>query len=293
MTESTKGWIAVVITLLIWASFLIVTRAAAAANLTPADVGLLRFLPAALLFAPVWLKRSPLPEGARPHHIITIALTGGFAFVFLLSSGLQFAPVADSGVFAPSMLPLYVAVLSYFWLGERFGPVRLTGFALILIGAVGIGGWEALTNAESGAWRGHLLISAASLLWGIYTVIFRKSGIEPVAAAAMICFWSALAFIALAVIMPLNIPETAPDTLALHIVMQGVLSGFVSTITYGYALSRIAPSKVAACAALVPILAALGGLVILGEPIGMVKWIGIGVVASGVLLASGVWRLKS
>ena len=129
--EKLLAWGAVAVTLLIWASFLVTTRAAVNARLGPADVGIIRFLPAALLFAPVWLRRSPLPPGARPVEIVTIALTGGFAFVCLLSWGLQYAPVADSGVFAPSMLPLYVAVLSFFLLGERFSRLRLIGFALI------------------------------------------------------------------------------------------------------------------------------------------------------------------
>ena len=290
--ETLLAWGAVALTLAIWASFLVVTRAAATARLSPVDVGLLRFLPAALLFAPVILRRSPLPPGARPVEVVTIALTGGFAFVGLLAWGLRYAPVADSGVFAPSMLPLYVALLSFLLLGERFSRLRLAGFALILAGALGVGGWEAVANAGSGAWRGHLLISAAAFLWACYTVAYRRSAIGPVDAAAMICFWSALAFLLLLPFVPSRIPDAPPSVLAVQVVMQGVLSGFVSTMTYGYALSRIAPSKVAACAALVPVLAALGGWLFLGEPIGAVKAAGIAVVALGVALASGALRAR-
>ncbi|QPH53936.1 DMT family transporter [Pontivivens ytuae] len=285
--DTLLAWGAVAVTLTIWASYLIVTRAAAAAQLGPVDVGILRFLPAALLFAPIWLRRSPIPPFATWREVVTVALTGGFAFVFLLSWGLQYAPVADSGVFAPSMLPLYVALLSFFVLGERFSRLRVIGFALILAGALGVGGWEALTNAASGSWRGHLLISAAAFLWACYTIAYRRSGIAPLDAAAMICFWSALAFIAMSFVMPLGLTTAPPDVLALQIVMQGVLSGFVSTFTYGYALSKLAPSRVAACAALVPVMAAIGGWLFLGEPVGIVKSIGIAIVATGVLLASG------
>jgi drug/metabolite transporter (DMT)-like permease len=63
-------------------------------------------------------------------------------------------------------------------------------------------------------------------------------------------------------------------------------------MTYGYALSRIAPSKVAACAALVPVMAAVGGWVFLGEQLGPAKAFGIAVVATGVLLASGAVRAR-
>lgn len=286
--QAVLAWGAVAVTLIIWASFLVATRAAATSQLSPADVGILRFLPAALLFAPVWLRRSPIPPGARWVEVITIGLVGGFAFVFLLSWGLQYAPVADGGVFAPSMLPLYVAALSFVFLGERFSKLRIVGFALILAGALGVGGWEALTNAQSGAWRGHLLISAGAMLWACYTVAYKRSTIGPVDAAAMICFWSSLAFLAMLPFIPSRIPETPPSALILQIVMQGGLSGFVSTMTYGYALSKIAPSKVAACAALVPVMAAIGGWIFLGEPISTAKAAGITIVALGVLLASGV-----
>jgi len=292
VNETVLAWAAVAVTMMIWASFLIVTRAAATAQLGPVDVGLLRFVPAALLFAPIWLRRSPLPPGARPIEIVTIALTGGFAFVFLLSWGMRYAPVADSGVFAPSMLPFHVAVLSFFLLGERFSRMRIAGFAMILAGALGIGGWDIVHNAGGGAWPGHLLFSLAAILWACYTVAYKRSNIKPVDAAAMICFWSSLAFLLLLLVMPSRIPATPPSTLALQVVMQGVLSGFVSTMTYGYALSRIAPSKVAACAALVPVMAAVGGWVFLGEQLGPAKAFGIAVVATGVLLASGAVRAR-
>ncbi|MGB0497665.1 MAG: EamA family transporter [Rubricella sp.] len=85
------------------------------------------------------------------------------------------------------------------------------------------------------------------------------------------------------------LPTLEAGTLAFQILMHGILSGVVSTFTYAYALRHIAASKVAACAALVPPLAALGGWVFLGEPIGWLKATGIALVAFGVLLASGAF----
>ena len=77
--------------------------------------------------------------------------------ILLLASGLRYAPVADAGVFAPSMLPIYVALLSRVWLGERFSRPQLVGFGLIIVGALAVGGWEAEHH-----WRQTHAVSFAS-----------------------------------------------------------------------------------------------------------------------------------
>jgi drug/metabolite transporter (DMT)-like permease len=281
------AWLAVAATMLIWASFLIVTRAAVGDRLGPVDVGLLRFLTATVVLAPVLWTHGVIPGNARPKHILTVALLGGFGFVTLLAAGMQYAPVADSVVFAPSMLPLYVAVLSVVLMGERFSRLRLIGFALILGGAVGIGGWEIISSSGSGTWRGHLLFTTGAFVWAVFTINYRQMGVGALPGAAFVCFWSALAFLALVPFAQVSILQIPTTTLTFHIVMQGTVSGVISTITYAYALQHIPASRVAACAALVPPIAAIGGWVFLAEPVTLFKGVGIAVVACGVALASG------
>jgi drug/metabolite transporter (DMT)-like permease len=281
------------LTVAIWAAYLVVTRSAAKRELGPAEIGLLRYAPAMLLFAPVWLRMGLKPKRTRWLHAAGVGLLGGFAFITLLSIGLRFAPVADSGVFAPSMLPLYVAVLSFLVLGERFTRTRLVGFALILVGALAVGGWEAVSNAADGAWRGHLLFLAASFCWGCYTILYRLSGMTPMEAGAVMALWSSFAFGAWALVAGVRFGAHEWQFLAFQVLMQGVLSGFVASFTYGYVVNVLGTSPAAASAALVPVLAAIGGLVFLGEPVSPAKWAGIVVVAAGVALASGALRLSA
>ena len=280
------AWIALAATVTIWASFLISTRAAVASPLGPIEVGLMRFGPATLLFLPVYLRHGLLPGGARPRDALLIAGCGGFAFILLLSNGLRFAPVADAGVFTPSMLPIYVALLSVVLLGDRFGRGQCLGFGLIVAGALAVGGWEALYGGAEGAWRGHLLFSAASMAWAVYTVAFRVSDLSALHAAALLCFWTFLGILVLAAIFGTRFGEVPVPTLSLQVFLQGVLSGFLATFTYGFAITRLGASRTASFAALVPILAALGGWAVLGEPLSWLKGVGIVVVATGVALAS-------
>ena len=64
-----RPWAAVVVTILIWASFLVVTRAAMTSRLGVTEVGLIRYGVGALFFLPVLLRRAfgraPCPSGRR------------------------------------------------------------------------------------------------------------------------------------------------------------------------------------------------------------------------------------
>ena len=286
-------------TILIWASFLVVTRSAMTYRLGSVEVGLLRFGIGALLFLPViFWRRDRLDPGrwarARVADLVAIPLFGGIFFLLLLAAGLRIAPVADSGVFAPGMLPLYVALLSALLLGERFTGLRRVGFVLIVAGALGVGGWEAPRSTRTprcsgvpGAWRGHLLFTGASLSWAVYTVAFRRSGLDALSGAALLTIGAGCGFALLALVRGVDYSVLPPGALALQVVFQGLLSGFAATFTYFYAVEHIGASRSAACAALVPVLAALGGWVFLAEPIGAGKAAGIVLVAAGVVLASG------
>ncbi|UPH70436.1 DMT family transporter [Abyssibius alkaniclasticus] len=275
------------LTLAIWASFLVSARAAVGQSFGPIEVGLMRFGTAAILFAPVLLRHGILPRGQNWLDVVLIAFIGGFVFVLLLVGGLSFAPVADSGIFAPSMLPVWVAGMSAVFLAEKFSRARLLGLGLIVFGALAVGGYEAIIQAEDGRWRGHLLFLGASGCWAAYTVRFRARALPVVPAAAMMVFWSALAFLVAGLVKGMDFSGIPPQTLALQILLQGVFSGFLATFTYLFCVQHFGAAKTAAFGALVPVLAALGAWVFLAEPIGIFKTIGILVVCTGVALASG------
>ncbi|MXU66257.1 DMT family transporter [Oceanomicrobium pacificus] len=281
------AWGALAVTISIWAGFLVMTRAATGIALGPVEVGLMRFGIPALLFAPLLWRKGLLPDGANLTDMVLIALGGGFLFVWLLTTGLRFAPVADSGVFGPSLLPVFVALLSALFLQERIDGLRRTGFVIILAGALLVGGWQAVAGAEPGAWRGHLLFIGASFTWAVYLVRFRFSGMGAKEAAAMIAFWSTLAFLLAALVTGTRFAEVPVPTLLFQFAFHGLLSGFLAAITIGYAVRHLGASTAAAFAALVPVLAALGGWVFLGEPVSALKALGIVAVSVGVALAAG------
>ena len=284
--------LALIATIIIWASYLVVTRLGVTGKLGWVDLGLLRSGTAALVFLPYTLKNGLFPGRTTVKDIAFISGFGGFAFVFFLATGLQFAPVADSGVFTPSMLAVWVAVLSVLFVGARYTHRQVFGLVTIIAGALFLGGGAALLGAGDGAWRGHLLFLCASASWAAYTVRFRASELTALQATVLMATWATLFFVVCAVFTGIRIQTLSADQLAVQ-VTQGVAAGVVANFTFLYAVRTLGAPLTAAAAAFVPVLAALGGWYFLGEPVSIWQGAGVLVAAIGVALASGYFDQRS
>ena len=273
---------------LIWASFLIVTRFAVQGSFTVAELLLLRLLPALLLLAPVMWRDGVLPRGLSWPRVLMIIVGAGIGFPAIVMAGLQFAPASDAGALAPGMLPFWTALVAAAMLGEVPGPRRKVGLGLILAGAMMVGLWQVVIDSEGGAWRGHLCFLIASALWAVYTVVFRQSELTPAHALAIGTFWSAVA--GLPVLLWIGVPFEGAGAQAIVVMalLQGVIMGVLSLLLYGHAVQVLGAAETGAFGALVPILALVGGAVFLGEEVSALKVAGVMLVAVGVFMASGI-----
>ena len=122
---------------------------------------------------------------------------------------------------------------------------------LVLIGALAVGGFEAISNAQSGAWRGHLLFLTASCCWAAYTVRFNWASLDPVDGAILLLGWSAIAFSVGLLVFGTTLTTLPTPILALQL-FQGFMAGFVANFTYLYAVRALGSAIAAAAAAMVP-----------------------------------------
>jgi drug/metabolite transporter (DMT)-like permease len=286
------GWAAAFATVLIWALWMVGTRHAVTHSLPPAAIGLLRFGVPALLLAPFWwraLARLRDPAG-RPAALVALGLLGsGAPFFLTVATGMRYAPAAEIGALLPGTMPLFVALIGWGFLGERIAPARALGFALVGLGVVLIGG-AGLIDLGGGAWRGHLLLLAGALQWGIYTHAYRASGLKPLEAAGCVALASVL------ILLPAGAPALAAAAgsglagpVLVQAVLQGLLSGVAGMVLYGVAIDRLGASRAAALSPLGPVLAALLGVPLLGDVPGLVAGLGLAASAAGVALASGAF----
>lgn len=279
--------LAALFTVAIWANFLISTGAVVQSGLGIIEVGLLRSVACTAALLPVLWRMGVYPKGLPFGRFLVMTVGAGIGFMALMPLGFQFAPAGSSGVFAPGLLPLWVAGLSMIFLGEKIGVVRLAGFALIAVGVLAVGGLDALKAGADGAWKGYILFASASFGFSCYAVAQRGSGLSALEATALISVWTLPAALLGALIFGADFSGVPVELIAWTAFAQ-VASGVVSILAYTFAIIRLGPSRASAFMALTPAVVALAAETVLGEAGNPLVWVGVAVVSVGVLVASGV-----
>lgn len=283
------GVLAALATVTIWAAFLIGTRFAVSGNLTVDEVLVLRLVPAFLIMIPLMLKLGVIIKGQSIFSVLMIALGATAVFPYLISTGVYYAPASDAGALAPGMLPFWTALFAFLITGEKPSKIRLIGLIVILLGALLVGSYSILSSSGQNTWKGHFLFLTGAGMWSVYSVYFRQSGIDPLTGLVFGLFWGT------AVVIPLlflfgDVSFAKATTFDIYsmIILQGLLIAILAMLLYNFSIRQLGPAQTAAFGALTPILALVGGFVFLGEPITLLKSIGIFIVAVGVVLASGI-----
>ncbi|HEX4859258.1 MAG TPA: DMT family transporter [Usitatibacteraceae bacterium] len=274
----------------IWVGWILLTRFGVTTSLSPYDIAALRFACAGVLLLPVIFRRGWGLDKVGPGRWLLIVSCAGVPYVLIASSGLQFAPAAHAGALIPGTMPLWTALLAIAFLKERIDPARRWGLALIPLGIFIFLG-SALFDLDSGHWRGHLLFIAAAMCWATFTVAMRaasQSGFSPLHAAAVVSVIGAAAYLPVyALLLPHRIGDAPLDAILIQTIYQGILVSIVSLFAYARAVAILGASLGASFASLVPVLAMLSAIPLLGEWPRPIDYLGIGAVTIGVLLSSG------
>ena len=283
------GLLAAVATVLIWTSFMLITRFAVQSTFTVEEILILRLLPAFLVMSPLMLKLGVLPRGQSWPKALILMLGASAISPFLISSGLGYAPASDGGALAPGMLPFWTAIAAYFITGEQPGIPRRIGLAMILIGAIMVGLLQVLDGAGTGVWKGHLFFLAGSGVWAVHSVFFKQSGISPMHGLIIGIFWGTLIITPLLFLSgKVSFRSAETDDLIMMIVLQSFIMSILAMLLFTYAVQLLGAAQTAAFGALIPVLALLGGVVFLGEVVTPFKLGGVVLVMLGVFLASGI-----
>jgi len=294
LKRSYLGVFVALITVSIWAVFIVATRFSVSTNFTVEEVLILRLVPSTLIMAPFMIKYDLIPRGLSWLKAGMLMIGASAIFPYIVSSGLSFAPASDGGVLAPGMLPFWTALAAFFILGEKLDQVRRTGLLIILIGALMVGLWQIIFNSDEGVWRGHILFLIGSGLFAIYSVIFRQSGLTPLHGLLIGLFWGTL-FITPILLLTgkVTFHDVSAFDIGITIFIQSLVIGILATILFNYGVRLIGASEMGAFGALTPILAMMGGILFLNESVPAIKMAGIFLVAIGVFLASGILEQKN
>jgi drug/metabolite transporter (DMT)-like permease len=292
------GGLCAAVVLVIWTSFILVARSSVRHTLTPFDIAWLRFVFSGLLAAAVAGWRWPrlvagLGGGTRQALVrgAALAALAGVGYCMLAYSGFFYAPVAHAAVLLPGSLPLWTAVLSTLWLGERLGWTRGAGLALIAGGGLLVGGqslWHAFDGGQT--WIGDLLFLCASLAWASYGVLcrhWRIGAVDATLAIALGCGVSYVPLYGLAVLMggvTSHLSAAPAGEIAFQAVYQGGFAMIVAGLAFTQVVQTFGPLRTTMLTALVPPLAALAAVPLLGEPLGLAAVGGLLCVSLGLLV---------
>ena len=284
------GYLAAGVTVLIWASWLVVTRHSASIHLGTIELGLFRFGIPAVALAPVWWRHGVLPKSVPLHVLAVMVLGSGALFFQVTAHGIHAAEAGFSGVLLGGAMPFATAVIGILIFRNRLDSTRYLGLAAIFCGTLTLLLPHLLQGGSD--WNGVLMILAGATLWGAYTHAFKTSGLSPLHASAVIAFWSFAVHLALAAIHGVDFSQVSLTESGLQLMSQGVLSGLVATFTYGVAVRSLGGIQAAAFTALTPVLAVCGGAAILGEQAGISLYVAAALTCVGVVLSTGLLSRK-
>lgn len=284
------GYAGAIVTVLIWATWVLATRHTAETPLGTIDIGLIRYGVPAILLAPVWLRTGLLPKGVPLTLVIVMVAGAGALFFQVTAAALHTTPAAPGGILLGGSMPLATALIGILLFRERPDRMRLAGLGAIVCGVVIL---LAASMSKSGmSMTGFLLLPLGAILWAGFTHAFRRSNLTALEGAAVIAIWSFLIHLILAFFFGTHLAEASLPDLALQITSQGILSGLIATFAYGTAIRALGGSQAAAFTAITPVLATLGGAIFLGESFGMAEITAALVVGAGVALSTGILSPK-
>ena len=272
------------------------TRYGVTTSLSPYDLVALRFAFAGLVLLPVVIKRGLGLRQVGVKKWLVIVCCAGVPYVLVASTGLQFAPAAHAGALIPGTMPLWAALLAVFFLKEHIESTRRAGLFLIPIGIAVILG-SGLVDFTSGQWRGHLLFLLAAMTWASFTVAMRsasQSGFDALHAAAVVSVVGAVVYLPIYALWLQHNIATAPiSAIVIQTIYQGLFVSIVSLFAYTRAVMILGASLGSSFASLVPVLAMLCAIPMLGEWPKPMDFVGIAAITTGVFLSSGAFQALS
>jgi drug/metabolite transporter (DMT)-like permease len=218
--------------------------------------------------------------------ILIASLAGNLGYQILAAYGMESVPASWTGLIF-GLEPVFIALFAVLLAGDRLTPWLIGGIFVSMLGTAALMLGSSMTPEGNVSLFGLMLVTLSTMGWGIYTVVIRpvakRYGAVPVACLAMAL--SALP-------MPLFVGAEFPETLAamdqtawLAVGFVVIFGTFLATSAWNYALGHMESSIAGVFLYVQPVVAALGGILLLGENLTWPLVLGGALIISGVAIA--------
>lgn len=196
---------------------------------------------------------APTGAGNWPSAIALFVYAAGFSFAYISLSAATGALLLFGAVQA--------TMIGYgIWMGERLRSLQLVGLVLALAGLVGL----LMPGLAAPPLAGSMLMLTAGVAWGIYS-LRGKGGGDPTGITAGNFLRAVPIAAALSLIMWRSMSVDAAGVG--YAVASGALASGLGYAVWYTALPALKAAHAATVQLSVPVLAALGGIALLGEPL--------------------------
>ncbi len=254
------------------------------------------------IFTLHWLRRpaDEAPMSRSTHKLIFLeSFLGNFLFSICMLFGVSLTSAVSAGVIM-STIPAVVALMSWVFLRERVG-LRVWG--AVVCGALGIAllslskselpthtaSASTADLAKDHSWLGNALVFAAVLCEAAYAVIGKKltGTLSPKRITALINLWG------FALMTPLGLYAAwgfafaqVPGSSWLLLIFYALAASVWTVWLWMTGLRHVPASHAGIFTVMLPISAAIVGVVVLGEPMGSMQISAFAIALAGVLLAT-------
>ena len=284
-TSAPVGYIWMSIAVLIWASWLVLTSSGRVTELATIDLAGFRALIPTVLLAPIlWRQRREIARLGITRCLLLSAY--GAPFAMCVGYGLSFAPVALAGALVPGLMPIFAAILGFFFLGHRVTFSQILSILLILAGALALSMRHSGLEGMSDMWAGHAFFLIGALLWACFAVTMKTLRISPYLAMAIVSVVSTAGLAPFWFFSELSsLTSASAFDILFQAVFQGIISGLISLFAFSRAI-RLLGSKATAMSALTPAVATLLAVPMLGQIPDPIEVSALVVVVAGLLVGA-------
>ncbi|RQS59903.1 DMT family transporter [Burkholderia sp. Bp8963] len=240
------------------------------------------------LFHPVKMRTVKRAEWLN---LFLQAFFGTFMFTLLMLNGVQRTSAVAAGVIT-STIPAVVALFAWLILREKPNGRALVSIALAIVGVVAINlanGSASATGASAGSLTGNLLILGAVCCESIYVILSRR--LTQTLAPIDICAYTHL--FGLLLMLPLGAGPlwhfnfaSVPGSIWALVVWYGLSASIFSFWMWMKGIRHVPGSLAGVFSAVLPVAAAVYGIVFLGERPTLAHGFALACVVTGIVLAS-------
>ena len=246
-----------------------------------------------------WLRKSPGEATLTAHTkrlLFLESFFGNFLFTLCMVTGVSLTSAVTAGV-TMSAIPVAVAVLSWLILRERITG-RTWAAVVLAVAGIALYAWAKPQEAASAqtpyTWLGQVLLLAAVLCEALYAVIGKQltASLSPKRISAIINLWGFALSTPFGLYLAWKFDFGSVSSAMWGLLLFYALAACVWTVWLWMTGLRAVPAAQAGIfTVMLPVSAALVGMVALGEQISALQLLALGIALVGVVVAT--WPAKA